>query len=108
MTFEECWELVDAYEATGVPCMMLENWSFRQDNLALLNMVRKGLFGEIVHVQASHTHDCIDHWFFSPEGHMRWAAATSSSTTAPSTRRTPSARSGRGWTSGAATTSIRR
>ena len=72
MTFEECWELVDTHEATGVPCMMLENWSFRQDNLALLNMVRKGLFGEIVHVQCSHTHDCIDHWFFSPEGNMRW------------------------------------
>jgi predicted dehydrogenase len=72
MTYEECWQLVDTYEATGVPCMMLENWSFRQDNLALLNMVRKGLFGEVVHVQASHTHDCIDHWFFSPEGNMRW------------------------------------
>ncbi|MGZ5424509.1 MAG: Gfo/Idh/MocA family protein, partial [Candidatus Aminicenantales bacterium] len=72
MSFEECWDLVDTHEATGVPCMMLETWSFRQDNLALLNMVRKGLFGEIVHDQASHTHDCIDHWFFSPEGHMRW------------------------------------
>jgi hypothetical protein len=72
MSFEECWKLVDTYEATGVPCMMLENWSFRQDNLALLNMVRKGLFGEIVHVQCSHTHDCIDHWFFTPEGNMRW------------------------------------
>ncbi len=72
MTFEECWELVDTYEATGVPCMMLENWSFRQDNLALLNMVRKGLFGELVHVQCSHTHDCVDHWFFTPEGNMRW------------------------------------
>jgi hypothetical protein len=72
MTFEECWDLVNAYEETGVPCMMLENWSFRQDNLALLNMVRKGMFGDVVHVQCSHTHDCIDHWFFSPEGNMRW------------------------------------
>ena len=72
MTFEECWALVDTHEATGVPCMMLENWSFRRDNLALLNMVRKGLFGEVVHVQASHAHDCVDHWFFGPEGDMRW------------------------------------
>ena len=72
MTFEECWDLVKTYEETGVPCMMLENWSFRQDNLALLNMVRKGMFGDVVHVQCSHTHDCIDHWFFSPEGNMRW------------------------------------
>ncbi len=72
MTFEECWELVDTHEATGVPCMMLENWSFRRDNLAVLNMIRKGLFGEIVHCHCAHSHDCIDHWFFDPEGHMRW------------------------------------
>ncbi len=72
LTFEECWDLVDAYEETGVPCMMLENWSFRRDNLALLNMVRRGLFGQIVHVQCAHAHDCLGHWFFSPEGKMRW------------------------------------
>ena len=72
MSFEECWELVNAHEETGVPCMMLENWSFRRDNLALLNMVRQGMFGELVHVQCSHTHDCIDHWFFAPTGEMRW------------------------------------
>jgi len=27
-------------EKTKVACMMLDNWSFRADNLALLNMVR--------------------------------------------------------------------
>lgn len=72
LTFEECWELVNTHEETGVPCMMLENWSFRRDNLALLNMVRLGMFGDVVHVQCAHTHDCIDHWFFAPTGEMRW------------------------------------
>ena len=43
MTIEECWALVDTSEATGIPCMMLENWSFRRDNLAVLNMIRRGL-----------------------------------------------------------------
>jgi hypothetical protein len=28
MTFEDCWDLVNTHEETGVPCMMLENWSF--------------------------------------------------------------------------------
>lgn len=72
LTFEECWSLVDTHEATKVPCMMLENWSFRRDNLALLNMRRKGLFGDIVHVHCAHSHDCIDHWFFDPQGNIRW------------------------------------
>ncbi|MCG3198497.1 MAG: Alpha-N-acetylgalactosaminidase [bacterium] len=72
ITLAECRQLVDTHEATGVPCMMLENWSFRRDNLAVLNMVRKGLFGEIVHCHCAHSHDCVDHWFFDEAGNIRW------------------------------------
>ena len=72
MTFEDCWRLVDTQESTGVKCMMLENWSFRQDNLAVLNMIRQGLFGEIMHCHCAHSHDCIDHWFFDTDGNIRW------------------------------------
>jgi predicted dehydrogenase len=71
-TFEQCWDLVNTHEATRVPCMMLENWSFRRDNLAVLNMIRLGMFGQIVHCHCAHSHDCIDHWFFDPQGNMRW------------------------------------
>ncbi|MFH1719335.1 MAG: Gfo/Idh/MocA family oxidoreductase [Planctomycetota bacterium] len=74
-TLEECWDLVKTYEQTAVPCMMLENWSFRRDNLAVLNMIRQGLFGKIVHCHCAHSHDCIDHWFFdSKTGEDRWPA----------------------------------
>ena len=72
MSFEECWDLVDTHEETGVPCMMLENWSFRRDNLAVLNMIREGLLGEIVHCHCAHSHECIGHWFFYPDGTDRW------------------------------------
>lgn len=75
LSVKECWELVDTSEKTGIGCMMLENWSFRADNLALLNMVRKGLFGPIVHVHCAHSHNCIDHWFFDKKtGADRWPA----------------------------------
>ena len=72
ITLEQCWDLVNTHERTGVPCMMLENWSFRRDNLAVLNMIRQGLFGDIVHCHCAHSHDCIDHWFFDPQGNMTW------------------------------------
>ncbi len=72
LSIEECWDLVNTSEKTGVPCMMMENWSFRRDNLAVLNMIRAGMFGEIVHCHCAHSHDCIDHWFFDPKGNMRW------------------------------------
>ncbi len=74
LSLEECWALVDTQEKTGVPCMMLENWSFRRDNLAVLNMIRAGLLGEIVHTHCAHSHMCIDHWFFDDQGKDRWPA----------------------------------
>ncbi len=72
LTVEECWQLVDTQEKTGTSCMMMENWSFRRDNLAVLNMIRAGLLGAMVHCHCAHSHDCIDHWFFDPQGNMRW------------------------------------
>jgi len=74
LSFEECWALVDTSESTGLPCMMLENWSFRRDNLAALQMVRQGLLGNIVHVHCAHSHECIGHWFFDKAGNDRWPA----------------------------------
>jgi predicted dehydrogenase len=74
ITYDQCWELVNTYEQTKVPCMMLENWSFRRDNLAVLNMIRQGLLGEIVHCHCAHSHDCIDHWFWDAQGNPRWSA----------------------------------
>ena len=75
LTVEDTWKLVETSEKTKIPCMMLENWSFRQDNLALLNMKRIGMFGEIVHCHCAHSHDCIDHWFFDQKtGQQKWPA----------------------------------
>jgi len=75
LTVDDTWSLVETSEKTGIPCMMLENWSFRQDNLALLNMKRLGMFGDIVHCHCAHSHDCIDHWFFdSKTGDQKWPA----------------------------------
>ena len=56
-TIEECWQLVHTSERTGMPLMMLENVVYRRDLMAVLNMVRQNLFGEIVHVQGGYQHD---------------------------------------------------
>ena len=54
---EECWQLVHTSEATGKPCMMLENCCYGREELTLLKMVRLGLFGEMVHCQGGYLHD---------------------------------------------------
>jgi len=57
MTVEECWELVHTSERTGMPLMMLENVCYRRDVMAVMNMVRQNIFGEIIHLQGGYQHD---------------------------------------------------
>ena len=52
----QCRKLVDVYEETDVPCMMLENISYGRPELAVFNMVRKGLFGELIHAEGGYCH----------------------------------------------------
>lgn len=56
-TEEECWDLVNTSEETGMHCMILENVCYRRDVMAVLNMVRQGLFGELVHCHCGYQHD---------------------------------------------------
>lgn len=54
---QQCWDLVHAYEETGVPCMLLENCCYGEYEMMVLNMVRQGLFGQIVHCEGGYCHD---------------------------------------------------
>lgn len=55
-TIDGCWDLVNTSEATGMPCMILENVCYRRDVMAILNMVRQGLFGEMIHARCGYQH----------------------------------------------------
>ena len=57
VTLQESWDLVNMYEKTGSHCMILENVCYRRDVLAVLNMVRQGMFGTLSHVQCGYQHD---------------------------------------------------
>jgi predicted dehydrogenase len=56
-TLEECWDLVNTHEQTGTHLMILENVNFRRDILAVLNMVKQDVFGELVHFRCGYQHD---------------------------------------------------
>jgi len=56
-TLEECWDLVNTHEQTGTHMMILENVNYRRDILAVLNMVKQGVFGELVHFRCGYQHD---------------------------------------------------
>lgn len=57
MNLNECWEYVETYEKTRVPIMIMENVCYRRDVMAVLNMVRLGMFGELIHGQGGYLHD---------------------------------------------------
>lgn len=57
---EECWELVRTSERTGKFCMLLENCCYDRNEMAIFNMVKKGLFGEIIHCEGGYRHDLRD------------------------------------------------
>ena len=70
-TVQECWDLVDASEDTGMPLMMLENHSYQDNNLAVLNMIRAGLFGELIHGECGYQHD-VRFTKLDDQGNLKW------------------------------------
>jgi len=71
ITLEECLDLVRTSEQTGIPCMMLENVCYYENVLALLRMIREGLFGEVQHCEAGYQHDCRS-IMFDETGRLTW------------------------------------
>ncbi len=60
-SIDECWELVRTYERTKTPMMMLENCCYGRNELAVLNMVRQGVFGKVVYAECGYCHDLREH-----------------------------------------------
>lgn len=59
-TLQDHWDVVHAAEKNNAHVMMLENVCYRRDVMAVLNMVRQGLFGELIHLQGGYQHDLRD------------------------------------------------
>lgn len=70
-TIDECWELVETVESTGLTYMMAENCCYMRSNMMVLNMAQQGLFGEIVHAEGAYIHD-VRHLFAKPDGSLTW------------------------------------
>lgn len=72
ITLQDHWDVVKAAEKYNAHVMMLENVCYRRDVMAVLNMVRQGLFGELIHLQGGYQHDLREVKFndgANPYGH---------------------------------------
>jgi len=68
-TLDQCWELVETSEKTKKHCMMLENCCYDFFELLTLNMVRNGMFGEIIHAEGAYIHDLSREYLFNKKGY---------------------------------------
>lgn len=74
VTLDECWQLVETAEKNGKHCMMLENYYYFRKAMTILNMIRKGLFGELLHCEGRTQEDWIRDkcHIFNSDGTMGW------------------------------------
>lgn len=56
-SIDECWQLVNTHEETGTHLFFLENVCYRRDVMAVMNMVKQGLFGTLIHLEGGYQHD---------------------------------------------------
>ena len=59
-SIEECWDIIRTSKETGKFCMLLENCCYCRKEMAVFNMVKQGLFGELVHLEGGYRHDLRD------------------------------------------------
>ena len=56
-SLDDCYRLIEAYEKTKTPFFFMENCCYGKREMMVLNMVRQGVLGEIVHCAGSYGHD---------------------------------------------------
>ena len=73
-TIDDCWRLVETAERERKHCIMMENCNYGRSEMLVLNMARRGMFGELLHGEAGYLHD-LRSIKFSTEGEGLWRRA---------------------------------
>jgi hypothetical protein len=71
MTLEDCWAIVESAEKLRKHCVLMENCNYDQMEMMVYNMVRQGVFGEILHAEGGYLHD-LRAIKFADEGEGLW------------------------------------
>jgi predicted dehydrogenase len=72
VSLEECWELVETAEKTKRHCIMMENCCYDRPEMMIFNMMRQGLFGELLHAECGYLHDLRRLKFSDTYYYDRW------------------------------------
>jgi predicted dehydrogenase len=56
-TLDDCFKLVETSESTRRHCVMMENCNYDRIEMMILNMVKAGILGELLHAECGYLHD---------------------------------------------------
>jgi len=77
ITLEGCWKLVETSEKYKKHCCTMENCNYDQTELMLFNMIRQGLFGELLHAECGYLHDLREYKFgniyYPPDWRLKYS-----------------------------------
>ncbi|MCI0720691.1 MAG: Gfo/Idh/MocA family oxidoreductase [Acidobacteria bacterium] len=79
-TLEEGWEIVKAAEQSNAGYFLAENYCFMRDNMMVLNMVEKGIFGTLTFAECGYIHEART-LQFNEDGSLTWRGELNSSKT---------------------------
>jgi predicted dehydrogenase len=71
MNVEDCWQVVETAERERRHCVMMENCNYDRPEMMALNMVRRGVLGEVLHAECGYLHD-LRAIKFADEGEGLW------------------------------------
>jgi len=74
MTVDDCWAMVESAEKHRKHCVLMENCNYDRMEMMVYNIVRQGLFGEILHAEGGYLHD-LRAIKFADEGEGLWRRA---------------------------------
>ena len=74
MTIDDCWAIVEAAEKLQKHCVLMENCNYDRMEMMAFNMVRKGVFGELLHAEGGYLHD-LRSVKFADKGEGLWRRA---------------------------------
>ena len=71
VTLDECWELVETVEKTGLTYMLDESFCYYRSNMMVKNMVEQGVFGAITYAEGAYIDNC-SYAAFKRDGTLGW------------------------------------
>jgi hypothetical protein len=57
MSVDDCWAIVEAAERERKHCVMMENCNYDRMEMMVFNIVKQGLFGDVLHAEGGYLHD---------------------------------------------------